>query len=223
MRSDPPDVILGIPAIPDAIFPLVDPSLPVQDMTTHFAVWCSGHYDNGDSPEKYQYGDHLGTPPPTVSTLTQEEREATLHTVPGDPRGGSDHLLMLGGVPSGVFASIRKAALCLPAANVKCKGDPWRRVEVRHLWCDRSPWVIPWAVTNVRRELGEEAEAGIALRNVVFFRVRGANHFVSDSYMRCAIPATRGHFVDFLDRFTGRTQSERWMPSWRLPPIAAPD
>ena len=186
MRSDPPNVILGIPAIPSAISPLVDPSLPIQDVTAHFAVWCSGHYDNGDSPDEYQYGDHLGTPPPTVSILTHEEREATLHTVPGDPRGGSDHLLMLGGVPSGVFAGIRKAALRLPAADAECMGDPWGDVEVRHLWCDRSPWVIPWAVTNMRRELEAETKAGSALRNVTFFRVRGANHFVSDVCTVCA-------------------------------------
>ncbi|KAM5540105.1 hypothetical protein V8D89_006245 [Ganoderma adspersum] len=174
---DPPDLVLGISGIPGRLFPLIDPSVPVQDVTSQFGVWVSGHYDHGEPPDKYQY-DYLPVPPPTVAILTQEERDGTLHPVPGDPRGGSDYSLMLGGGQSGVFAAIRKNALRLPPAGTQSMGDPWRDVEVRHLWCDRSPFLMPWAEVNMRRILDEEVRAGIALRNVTFFRVRGANHFV---------------------------------------------
>ncbi|KAI1789099.1 hypothetical protein LXA43DRAFT_1022497 [Ganoderma leucocontextum] len=170
--------VLGFPTIPNATAPLNDPSIPYQDVTARFAVWCSAYFDNGESSDKYQYDNHLASPPPTVSILTQEEREATFHPVPGDPRGGSDQLLMRYGAQSGVFTVLRKSALRLPPTSAQSMGDSWRDVEVRHLWCDRSPWVIPWAETNMRRELEEERKAGIVLRNVTFFRMRGANHFV---------------------------------------------
>ena len=180
-------------------------------MTSQFGVWVSGHYDNGETPDKYRY-DYLPSPPPTITILTQEERDGTLHPVPGDPRGGSDYTLMLGGGQSGVFVELRKNALRLPPANAQSLGDPWRDVEVRHLWCDRSPSLMPWAEVNMRRILNEETKAGIALRNVTFFRVRGANHFVSYAQ---TIGGTC--VVDFLDRFTGRSRSEQWRLSWRLP------
>ncbi len=146
-----------------------------------FSIAVSSHYDNSDLPDKYQHA-ALASPPPTFSVMTQEEREGTFHPVPGDPRGGSDYLLTHGGEQSGVFAAIRKGALRLLPSDAQSTagiGDPWRRVEVRHLWCDRSSFRVQWAVASMRRELEEETRAGITLRNVSFFPVRGANHFVS--------------------------------------------
>ena len=185
-------------------------------MIARFGVWVSGHYDNGDSPNKYRYTP-LTSPPPTVSVLTQEERESAVHPVPGDPRGGSDQLLLRGGGGSGVFAAIRKNALRLLPQNTQSVGDPWRDVEVRHLWCDRSPWLMQWAEANMRKELEEETRAGIALRPVTFFRLRGANHFVSTMCREC-VPVANDTSLIFLCRFTGRSRSGQLMPSWRLPP-----
>ena len=178
---DPPYSVLGFATIPSAYFPLRDPSIPPENVTAHFALYVSGYYSHGNSPEEYETrkDQHASSPPPTVTILTDEEREYTLHPLPGDPRGGSDQLLMSGAVQSGAFGAIRKNALRLPPASVPTSGDAWKDVEVRHLWCDRSVWLCQWAVFNMQRELKEERRAGTSLRNVTFFRVRGANHFVS--------------------------------------------
>lgn len=55
----------------------------------------------------------------------------------------------------------------------------WDDVEIRVVWCDHTEWEMPWAAYALHKELQESKEAGITVRDTVFVRLRGANHFVS--------------------------------------------
>ncbi len=125
----------------------------------------------------------MTSPPPTLSTLTDADRAAALYPAPGDP-GGSDALLLVGGIQSGLFAALFERAIALPTAQAEGDGegkvtDGWADVEVRNVWCDRSVWEMPWSVWNLRARLESEKKAGKALRDVTLLRLNGANHFVS--------------------------------------------
>ena len=141
----------------------------------------------------------LYSPPPTLSTLTDEDRASALYTAPGDP-GGSDFVLVRRGHQTGVFDALRKQALfhspaqhrtIAPAGNgsapvaanddseEEAVTDAWRAVEVRYVWCDRSIWEIIWGVLSMRGELADAKKAGKAIRHITFLRLERANHFVS--------------------------------------------
>ena len=92
-RTDTSDMILGFPALTDAYFPLSDPTIPPQAVAALFATWISGYYSHGDKAGEYEYQHYVTSPPPTVTTMTDEERQFTEHPLPGDARGGSDHAL----------------------------------------------------------------------------------------------------------------------------------
>ena len=181
LRIDTSDLALGFPTLSDAYFPITDPTIPAEKVAEPFAMWVTAYFDHGEDPEEYQYQHYLTSPPPAFTVMNDEERQSTQHHVPGDTRGGSDYLLMLTGYQCGLFATLRKEALRLPPPGASLVGDAWRDVEVRHLWCDRSIWLIRWGEVYMRRELEEERKAGISLRPVTFLRMRGANHFVSIS------------------------------------------
>lgn len=125
---------------------------------------------------------HLASPAPTLSTLTADEVASALFPSPGDP-GGSDSFLVAGGIRCGVFATLREAALAVPA------DEGWRAVEVRHLWCDRSVWEATWTAWNLRWRLAEARKKGEVLREITSVRLEGANHFVSavrsNAFLRC--------------------------------------
>ena len=90
-HADTSDMILGFPALTDAYFPLTDPTIPPQDVAEFFATWVSGYYSHGDKAGEYEYQHYVTSPPPTATTMTDEERQSTEHPLPGDARGGSDY------------------------------------------------------------------------------------------------------------------------------------
>ncbi|KAI0755806.1 hypothetical protein C8Q74DRAFT_1305448 [Fomes fomentarius] len=190
---DPPYLALGFPPMPEAYNPLSDPTIAPKDATRAFAAWVSGYYahpsmaldsDPDENPSNLvlERRTPLEAPPPTLFTLTEAEREAAFYPGPGDP-GGSDTLLLLGGLRSGLFAALREGALLLPQGYGVSVGkgageetDAWPSVEVKYVWCDQ--WEVPWGVWNMRARVREGREAGEPLRPVTFLRVREANHFV---------------------------------------------
>ncbi|TBU23391.1 hypothetical protein BD311DRAFT_703965 [Dichomitus squalens] len=173
---DPPSLALGYALIEDGYTPFADPSILAEDFVDEFNLWVSGFYQHGDTKDTLTFRDALASPPPTLTTLSTEERGAAAHSVPADPRGGSDLTIMVTGMVSGAFATLHEEALILSPA--KAEQSPWNAVEVRHVCCGSSSWVMPWAMMSFQEELREKKNAGQKLRNVTFVRLRGANHFV---------------------------------------------
>ena len=188
-----------------------DPSIAPEAVTREFAAWVSGYYahpsfypssdttplledveeDADPNALRLERRTALETPPPTLFTLTDAERAAALSPGPGDP-GGSDSLLLVGGIRSGLFGALREGALVLPGKLVGKEGggegrqrtDAWPAVEVRYVWCDRSVWEMPWGVWNMRARVEEGKKSGESLRPFTLLRVKGANHFVSDEALQ---------------------------------------
>ena len=50
---------------------------------------------------------------------------------------------------------------------------------MRYLWCDRSPWMMPWGAHIFGLEVEKAREEGRKVRDIRFVRFKGANHFVS--------------------------------------------
>ena len=84
--------------------------------------------------------------------------------------------VLTAGIVSGAFAVLREQALCLPSSEEGPRA--WDAVDIRYVWCDSGPWVMPWAAMSLQKEVSEIEKEGIKLRNVAFTRLRGANHFV---------------------------------------------
>ncbi|TBU37177.1 Alpha/Beta hydrolase protein [Dichomitus squalens] len=184
---DPPYHVLGFPPPPDPYNPLFDSSIAPADRARAFAHWVSGYFvhhtdaldSTSASPSErerpaaaaLERRAYLPSPPPTLSTLTPDEVARALYPSPGAP-GGSDALLLAGGMRSGTFATLRDEALAVPA------DEGLRAVEVRHVWCDRSVWETTWTSWNLRWMFEEARQKSERLREVTWVKLQGANHFV---------------------------------------------
>ncbi|KAI0739376.1 hypothetical protein C8Q80DRAFT_1347120 [Daedaleopsis nitida] len=199
---DTPYHVLGFPPIPNPYNPLSDPTLAPEAAPLAFSNWVSGYYGHRlSSPEpdgaeaqsvfvqRLEARHPLAHPPPTLSTLSDAERAASLYPVPGGP-GGSDSLILVAAIRLGIFGLLRDQALLLPdralgeedndkgRAGGEKQGQAWYGVEVRYMWCDHSVWEMPWGVWNMRARIQEDRKARKTMRNFRFLRLRGANHFV---------------------------------------------
>ncbi|OSD03769.1 hypothetical protein PYCCODRAFT_1434156 [Trametes coccinea BRFM310] len=173
---DPPYHVLGYPLPENPYNPLFDPTIPPNERERAFTNWVSGYYVHGTTPDTLERKTPLRDPPPTLSTLTPEEISRTLSLGPGAP-GGSDALLLHFGIKLGLFESLRKGALYLPAKESE-SGDALRDVEVRYVSCERSVWEMPWGTMYLEKELDEARAEGLPLRNIRLVFVKDANHFV---------------------------------------------
>lgn len=185
---DPPYHALGYPVPEDKYHPLEDESIPPQDRPMAFSKWVSGYYTHGNSPADLERRRPLDDPPPTILGMTMEEVQSCFHEKPAGP-GGSDALLLVGGIATGLNTALRKSAFF--PEDSEGKGDDWADIELRYLWCDRSVYEMPWGTWALRSELDEAKKKGLRMRNVTIVCLPGANHFVSPSYenIRSACPA----------------------------------
>jgi hypothetical protein len=97
-----------------------------------------------------------------------------------------DHDIFELGLSKNVNGRTRKRALYLPE-TVAPGADDWRAIPLRHIWCDRSVWHIPWAAWSLHKEVEEAKMAGHRMRDITSVRLPGANHFVSLIPMLCPI------------------------------------
>ena len=189
--KDGPFHVMGYPPPEDPYNPLFDTALGA-DTTYMFVNWVSGYFQHGETADEIERRIPLKTPPPTLSTLTDEERASALYPDPGLP-GKSDDLLLVGCIRSGLFTELRKKALCLTPETADKEAeekegaervgtDAWRDVEVRYVWCDRSVWEMTWTSWKIREEMQAAKEGGTPTRNVHILRLPGSNHFVSLNY-----------------------------------------
>ncbi|KAI0755807.1 hypothetical protein C8Q74DRAFT_1305452 [Fomes fomentarius] len=179
---DSPYEVLGYasPANPQGN-PLLDSSLPPEEVMPRFATWVSGYFLHGEPYKSdgstLERSNTQPSPPPTLDTLTEEERKSALFPPPGE-QGGSDQILFVRGISSGVFDTLRKGALSLRASGAEASGDAWPNIEVRYVWCDQSVWEVIWGMMSMKGELEEAKKAGKDIRKVTYLRLEGSNHFV---------------------------------------------
>ncbi|KAI0365120.1 alpha/beta-hydrolase [Pilatotrama ljubarskyi] len=169
---------LGYTSPPGAYQPLYDASLPDTERVARFGSWITGYYAHGDvfaqGASALEFCDALTDPAPTATRMTPEDLAETTYAPVQGP-GGSEGLIARACVTHGTYARQKEGAF-YPREPVDGASN-WGDVEVRHLWCDRSVWEMPWCVKLFTEELEEARKVGKKPRNVVFVRFKGANHF----------------------------------------------
>lgn len=161
--------------------PLFDTELLPEEREDVFAKWVSGYFEHGDTVETLALKTPLPEPPSTLLTLTAEEVERVLCLPPGAP-GGSEALLLHGGIAVGLWNDLREAALALPSPDKVqdvSNGDAWREVKVRNVTCEQSVCDCLFARMCLREEVEAAKTKGCPTRDVRFVLIKGANHFVS--------------------------------------------
>lgn len=157
--------------------PLFDIDLLPEEREYVFARWVSGYFEHGDTVETLALKTPLPKPPSTLLTFTAEDMERVLCLPPGAP-GGSEALLLHGGIAVGLWNDLREAALALPSSEGGSNGDAWREVEVRNVTCERSVCECLFAWMCLREEVEAAKAKGCPTRDVRFVLIKGANHFV---------------------------------------------
>ncbi|KAH9890434.1 Alpha/Beta hydrolase protein [Cubamyces lactineus] len=168
----------GFAPPPNSYQPLLDASLSEEERVLRFGIYITGYYAHGDvwadGPSALEFRTPLADPSPTGSRMTPEELAETTSAEPQVP-GGSEGLLAQMMVAHGVIVAAREGAF-YPKPAVEGASN-WENVEVRHLWCDRSVWEMPWGTKRLTEEIEEAKKAGKHVRDVVFARLKGGNHF----------------------------------------------
>lgn len=160
--------------------------MPADKVATTFADWVSGYYDHsiiGNELKHLERRQPKAEPKPTLSTLTEAERDGALYPLPGHPEG-SDSLLLMEGIKTGVFADLRDQAITLPKEVAEDEegggsASAWTEVEVRYVWCANSVWEMPWSVSNMRQWAKEARANSSQLRKFTLLKLDNSNHFVS--------------------------------------------
>lgn len=192
--SDPSYHVLGFPPCPGLFSPIEDPSIPPSEGLAMFPEWVSGFYSHALSPsfpassiensKSALKVNSLADPPPTVCTLSHQDIDATVCAGPAVP-AGSDGILFEAGQRLGLFEEMRKRAFSMGVGSTGIDARQkvkkwWKNVEIRVIWCDRSPYSMPWGIRALYNYLEDAKTTGRARDGEVnIVRMKGANHFVS--------------------------------------------
>ncbi|EIW61084.1 uncharacterized protein TRAVEDRAFT_119113 [Trametes versicolor FP-101664 SS1] len=154
--------------------PVAYPSEP----SDAYDAWLSGYHAHGDiwsrGASALSFGPALADPSPTTTRMSSEELEESTYPPAGGP-GGCDRLLTQACMKLGTYQTLHRRAFYLDDDGHV--GNKWHDVEVRVVWCDHTEWEMPWGAYSLYKELQESREAGLPVRDAVFVRLRGANHF----------------------------------------------
>ncbi|KAI0648546.1 Alpha/Beta hydrolase protein [Trametes meyenii] len=158
--------------------PLLDSTIPPTERAARFSEWVTGYFAHGDvftsGAPALEFRAPLADPAPLLTRLTADELAESTYEPPQAPTG-SENLIAQACIGHGTWGKDKDGALYLRDA---VKGaDGWRGVEVRHVWCDRSIWEMPWGAKLLAEELEGARSAGRPVRDITFVRVKGANHF----------------------------------------------
>ena len=191
---------MGYPRRSDMYIRAFDPRLPPGERAASYDVWdralaISGYYPHGGTLDTIALTP-LDNPPPTLSTLSQEDRAKMTFKTDGD----LDSRIMLTGIQTGFFATVRERALLVPG-DEDVVGDAWRDVEARFVWGARSLPEVCHAMLTLRAEVDGAKEKGLPLRKIKLVTVKDGNHFVSASLDRLS----RRSFTSY-PRFIGITR-----------------
>ena len=175
---------MGYPRRSDMYVRAFDPKLRPEERAASYDVWdralaISSYYPHGGTLDTIAVKP-LDDPPPTLSTLSAEERANMTCKTDGD----LDSRIMLTGIQCGLFAVIRERALLVPEGGDDDSGedgvvDAWKDVEARFVWGGRSLPEVSHAMLTLRSEVENANEKGQQLRKVRLVTVKDGNHFVS--------------------------------------------
>ncbi|KAI0648547.1 Alpha/Beta hydrolase protein [Trametes meyenii] len=173
-------ILYGYPPPPDFYEPLFDTTLTEAERIERFSVWVTGHYAHGDvftrGASALEFRTALADPPPTLTRISPDDIVELTH-VPPQEAGGSDALLAEVCLAHQPYGALKDAAFYLRSGGPVEGASDWAGVEVRHVWCDRSIWEMPWGVKFIVEELEEARRAGKPIRDLQVVRFKGANHF----------------------------------------------
>lgn len=145
----------------------------------------SGYHAHGDlwscGASALNFGPALIDPSPTTTRMSAAELEESTCPAAGGP-GGCDRLLTQACMRLGTYEILQKRAFYIDKGTHSENG--WDDAEIRVVWCDHTEWEMPWGAYALHKELQESRETGLTVRDVVFDRLRGANHFVSYVFVR---------------------------------------
>lgn len=148
---------------------LVDESVPVPERGRIFGEWVSGYYSHRDITTR-NYDDleiytPVKDPSPTSTRMGLEEIVSLTSSM------GAESDMRLQTIDPAILGEQTRRALFDESV-----AKAWPKVEVEHIFCDRSPWVIVdalWWLEQLRDEAGGKG------RKVTFTKFSGANHLVS--------------------------------------------
>ncbi|KAL1947095.1 hypothetical protein VTO73DRAFT_14056 [Trametes versicolor] len=172
-------LIFGYPRPVDWYHPSSDPTIQPIERPAAFDQSIGNYFTHGDP---WTHGgaalEHRSQAPDIVSTtarMSVTELAVCAHPRPAQV-GGSDYHLIGVCVEHGTYGALKDGSMYLQDSQEDA--DAWSAVEVRVVWCDRSPWEMVWAVYLLDEEIKEAWAAGKPLRNISLVRLKGANHFV---------------------------------------------
>ncbi|KAI1782847.1 hypothetical protein LXA43DRAFT_1049174 [Ganoderma leucocontextum] len=197
---DTGNIVMGYPRRSGMYIRAFDPQLPPEERAASYDVWdralaISSYYPHGGTLDTIALRP-LNRPPPTLSTLSAEERS----NMAFKPDGDLDSRIMLTGIQSGLFAAIRERALLVPNDGgagdsedaVVPLVDAWKDVEARFVWGGKSLPEVSHAMLTLRSEVENGKKEGVSLRKVKFVTVKEGNHFVHWDHPEHAMRALLG-------------------------------
>lgn len=178
-HSDTSCLIFGYPRPVDWYHPSSDPTIQPVERPAAFDQFIGNYFTHGDP---WTHGgaalEHRFQAPDIANTTTRmsaTELAACTHPVPAQV-GGSDFYITWACVEHGTYGALKDGTLYMQESQAGA--DAWHAVEVRVVWCDRSPWEMVWGAYLLDKEIKEARAAGKPLRNINLVRMKGANHFV---------------------------------------------
>jgi len=185
VNLDMPSHFLGYAAKEGCWNPLLDSTLPEGEGLKIFPRWVSGYFLHGETVADLVPRDFTPDIPPTLDRMTPEDLQSALYVVPGLP-GASDNVLSRAVMTLKISSEIKHAAVFPPGS-----GD-WDKLELHHIFGDRSSWSEFWGAECLREEIAKEQKLGRRARPVEIVRLRGANHFSAWDYPERTLVAILG-------------------------------
>ena len=199
---------MGYPRRSDMYIRAFDPQLAPAQRAAAYDIWdralaISSYYPHGGTLDTIALKP-LDDPPPTLSTLSEEERAGMTF----EAGGALDTRIMLTGIQTGVFARVRERALLLPNASngneessVDAVVDAWKDVEARFVWGGRSLPEVSHAMLTLRDEVEDAKGKGLPVRKVKLVTVKEGNHFVrpfQGSLWNCTLTFVFPRFIGII-------------------------
>ncbi|KAI0669370.1 Alpha/Beta hydrolase protein [Trametes maxima] len=174
--------------------PLLDITIPETERSARFSEWVTGYFAHGDvfadGASALEFRTPLTEPAPLFTRLSAEELAESTYGPPQEPTG-SENLIAQASIGHGTWGKDKDGALYL--RDIVEGADDWRRAEVRHVWCDRSVWEMPWGAKLLVEELEGARKVGKPVRDIAFVRVKGANHFAHWDFPEKTLRALLGN------------------------------
>ncbi|KAI0325769.1 alpha/beta-hydrolase [Cubamyces sp. BRFM 1775] len=157
--------------------PLFDTTLTPEKMQVFFPKWLSGYFSHGNTLETLEQKNPLEDPRPTLSTLSVDQIASIVHLPPGDMPDGSDFMLLVASLKSGLFGHLKEGALYLPSQDAARNASAWPSAEVRIVRGECSLWEVQHGLWSLEKDIAEAKAKGRPLRHTRIVHVPGANHF----------------------------------------------